>query len=134
MEQYSPFFENSAGRLVDDPRGFLRIVWHPSVTDVATRRELMDQVLAWLVRYQKGKVYADQRFMAPFSIAEQRWIQEQWTPRAVREGNYRCRAILGARDAKARLSSAAVTTPAREQISYCYFDNEPEAVAWLLAQ
>jgi hypothetical protein len=134
MGQPATFFENRAARLVDDPRGFLRIIWHPNATGAAERRELMEQVLAWLVQSPHGKVLADQRYMVPFSPAEQQWINEDWTPRAIIEGGYRCRAILAAHDALARLSSAAIITPAREQISYCYFDNEGEAVAWLMAQ
>lgn len=134
MLQQSTFFENAAGRLVDDARGFLRIIWHPNVTDPAARRELMEQVLVWLVRTGHGRVFADQRFMTPFTSAEQQWINDYWTPRALQEGHYRCRAVLAARDAVARLSAAAVIMPMRDQIPYCYFDNEAEAVAWLLAQ
>lgn len=134
MMQQSTFFENSAGRLVDDTRGFLRLTWHPNVTDPAARREVMEQVLGWLVRTGHGRVLADQRFMVPFTPAEQQWINDYWTPRALREGPYRRRAVLAARDAVARLSAAAIIMPMREQIPYCYFDNEAEAEAWLLAQ
>lgn len=134
MGQQSIFFENVAGRLADDARGFLRLTWHPNVTDPAARRELMEQVLVWLVRFGQGRVLADQRFMVPFTTTEQRWINDHWTPRALQEGRYRCRAVLAARDAVARLSAAAVIMPMRDQIPYCYFDNEAEAEAWLLAQ
>ncbi|RAK62731.1 STAS/SEC14 domain-containing protein [Hymenobacter edaphi] len=132
MGQQSIFFHNTAGRLHDDARGFLRITWHPNAPDEAARRELLEQALAWLERYGHGRILADQRFVMPFSAAEQQWIQEHWTPRAVQAG-YRRRAVLSAHDMGARLSAAAIIMPMREQISYCYFDNEHEAVAWLLA-
>ncbi|OON71089.1 hypothetical protein B0919_03610 [Hymenobacter sp. CRA2] len=111
----------------------MRIVWHPNAAGTMARRELMEEALQWLIESGKGKVLADQRFMVPFSTAEQQWLTENWTPRAVEQGGYRCRAILAARDAVARLASASVMMSARGQINYCYFDNEEEAVAWLLA-
>jgi hypothetical protein len=133
MGQQSTYFENRAARLVDDPRGFLRIIWRPNGSDATERREVMEQVLSWLIDTQHGRVLADQRYMVPFSAAEQQWIQEQWYPRAIGAGHYRRRAVLLAHDAAARHSSAAVTMPVRNQISYCSFDDEAEAIAWLLA-
>ncbi|MCC3160720.1 STAS/SEC14 domain-containing protein [Hymenobacter sp. 15J16-1T3B] len=133
MGQQSIFFHNAAGRLHDDDRGFLRITWHPNVLELVARRELMEQALEWLQRYGHGRILADQRFIAPFSPTEQQWIQEHWTPRALQAG-YRRRAVLAAHDALARLSAAAILMPIRDHISYCYFDNEGEAIAWLLAQ
>ncbi|RTQ48559.1 hypothetical protein EJV47_16435 [Hymenobacter gummosus] len=133
MAQQSTYFENRAARLVDDARGFLRLIWRPNGYDVVERREIMEQTLAWLIETQHGRILADQRYMVPFSAAEQQWIQEHWYPRAIGPGNYRRRAVLLPHDAAARHASAAVTVPVRHQISYCNFDDEAEAIAWLLA-
>jgi hypothetical protein len=127
-------FNNSAGRLLEDARGFLRVTWHPGVISSAERYELLNELLRALERSGCGKVLGDQRYMPPLTPAEQAWVAENWTPRAVSQGLYRHRAILTARDVAARRSIAGGVTLARGHINYCYFDNETEAIAWLLAQ
>lgn len=128
------FFENAAGRLVPDLLGFLRLTWQAGPTSSADRRVLLEQMLRWLKQNGTGKVLADQRLMTPFSPADQEWINTDWTPRAVQDGNYRFRAILIAENVFARLATAAVMMPRRDEIAYQLFDEEEAAIKWLLAQ
>ena len=128
------YYENAAGSLRGDTRGFLHLVWNAGAALDQDRHLIFEHLLTWLQQHDTGKVLVDQRQMTPFSTATQVWLLGEWMPRAVASRSFRHRAILAAHDVFTRLATAAVVAPAWKQINSRYFNEEKEAVAWLVAQ
>jgi hypothetical protein len=73
--------------------------------------------------------------MSPFTPEEQGFVIQQWLPRTVKEGGYKFGAVLVAQNVFARLATATVIATVRDlAITYQFFEQEAEAVTWLLAQ
>ncbi|RPD44159.1 hypothetical protein DNI29_22445 [Hymenobacter sediminis] len=132
---YRIYYENAVGRAVDDPLGFARLTYQPGLREPDTFSSLLGHVTRLLARRGDGGLLVDQRRMSPFTAAEQRLVIEQWLPRAVAEGGYRFGAVILAEDAFARLATRTVTTAVREMpMRYQYFEQEADAITWLLQQ
>lgn len=132
---YRVYYENAVGRAADDPLGFARLTYHPRLRELATFSALLGHVTRLLARRADGCLLVDQRRMTPFTPAEQAFVIEQWLPRTVVEGGYRFGAVIMAENAFARLATRTVTTAVRElPMVYQYFEQEAQAVAWLLQQ
>jgi Lon protease-like protein len=130
----NPIFENTAGRLLTDSAGFLRLQWSGQARTLADTQALLLHMSQALAQYHWHRVLASQVEMAPFSADEQAWVRNEWLTLAVASG-YRTCAILVATDTFARLATAYITTNVQGlPMRYRSFDLEPEAVAWLLQQ
>ncbi|RSK39570.1 STAS/SEC14 domain-containing protein [Hymenobacter perfusus] len=129
------YFENKAGRLLEDPAGFLRAHWSAQERDELTFRALFNHMVQALRRHGWHRILIDQRQMRAFSTAEQQWIVQQWLPRAATEGGYRFGAIVVSEDVFTRLATAYVTTSVQGlPLVYRTFTEEAAAVAWLWQQ
>lgn len=129
---YRVYYENAAGRVVEDTLGFARLIYQPGLRDPEAMSSLLGYVIRLLARRGDGCLLVDQRQMSPFTQAEQHFIIEQWLPRAVAEGGYRFGSVIMAHDAFARLATRTVTTAVRKMpMHYQYFEQEADAVAWL---
>jgi hypothetical protein len=129
------YFENKAGRLLEEPAGYLRAFWSPGEREPLAFRALFNHMVLALRRHGWHRILVDQRQMRAFSAAEQQWIAQQWLPRAVTEGGYRYGAVIVSEDVFTRLATAYVTTSVQElPLVYRTFTEEATAVAWLLAQ
>ncbi|TGE22729.1 STAS/SEC14 domain-containing protein [Hymenobacter metallicola] len=132
---YRIYYENAVGRVVDDPQGFARLTYHAGSRDADAMASLLGHVTRLLAQRGDGGLLVDQRLMTPFTPAEQAFVIQQWLPRTVVEGGYRFGAVILAENAFARLATRAVTTAVRDlPMRYQYFEQEPEAIAWLLHQ
>ena len=132
---YRVYYENAVGRAVDDPLGFARLTYQPGLRPRDTFHAFLGHVTRLLARRGDGCLLVDQRRMAPFTPEEQTYVVEQWLPRTVAEGGYRFGAVLVAEDVFARLATAAVVRAVRElPMQYRYFEQEAEAIGWLLEQ
>ncbi|HEX8429550.1 hypothetical protein [Hymenobacter sp.] len=96
----------------------------------------MEQLLVELERVPWGKVAADQRNLFPLSTKDSAWLLLDWLPRATKHNLYRYVAILSARDIFCRLAMHSLTLHAQTQFPVVYrlFEEEENAVTWLLAQ
>lgn len=129
------YFENAAGRVVEDPNGLVRLTYHAGRREMPIWQGLMQHTKHLLARQQRGVMLIDQRQMSAFSLSEQAWLVEQWLPQAIIEGGYRYGAIVQAQDAFARLAMDTVRLQAQNlQLTYRYFPEEPSALAWLRQQ
>lgn len=129
------YFENPAGRLLEDPAGFLRADWSNKMRGPEDTRALFTHMTRALRRHGWNKILVDQVGMRPFSPQEQRWVAQDWLPRAVREGGYRYGAVLVSHDVITRLATAYITTQVQGlPLTYRSFDEESPAVRWLLQQ
>ena len=77
----------------------------------------------------------NQREMSAFTPSEESWMINEWLPRAVQENGYRFGAVLVAHDVFARLAMSSVAVSSRK-LGHLYrnFDEEEEAIKWLLRQ
>ena len=129
------YFENAAGRVVEDSTGLVRLTYSTGRREMAAWQGLLQHTKHLLARQQRGVMLVDQRQMSAFSPAEQAWLVEQWLPQAIVEGGYRYGAIVQAHDAFARLAMETVRVQAQNlQLTYRYFPEEPSALAWLRQQ
>ncbi|MDO7873484.1 STAS/SEC14 domain-containing protein [Hymenobacter sp. ASUV-10] len=128
------YFENAAGRIWTEPAGYLRLDYHAGRRQETDFRALLTHLRQAMSRHGGGRVLINQRQMAGFSPAEERWMIGEWLPRAVQDNGYRSGAVLVADDVFARLAMSNVAM-ATHHLGHEYrnFSDEGEAVAWLLA-
>lgn len=127
--------QNSAGQVLTDPAGFLRLHWSSQPRTFAETRAIFTTAAAELERYKWGRILINQVNMQPFSPQEQQWLAQEWLPAAVRTSGYRFGALVVASNVLTRLATAYVTTSFFDlPLRYRSFDAEAEAVAWLLQQ
>jgi hypothetical protein len=130
----SLYFENSAGRIWEEPAGYIRLEYHAGVRDVLQFKALLTHTAQALSRRQWSKMLVDQRNMAPYNPSEQDWMTTEWLPRAVNESGYRHGAIMVAHNVFARLATNQFIMASRElPHTYRTFEAEDAAVTWLLA-
>ena len=128
----SLYFENSAGRIWEEPGGYLRLDYRPGPRDSTHFRALLTHTAQAMSRRQWDKMLVDQREMAPFNPSEQDWMTNEWLPRTVTEHGYRYGAILVAHNVFARLATNQFVMASRNlPHTYRTFEAEDEAVAWL---
>ncbi|MBC6610978.1 hypothetical protein H8B15_08590 [Hymenobacter sp. BT507] len=129
------YFENAAGRVEEDRGGFVRLTYMPGRREASAWHGLLQHTKHLLMRQGQGILLVDQRRMQAFTLEEQRWLVEEWLPLTIVEGGYRYGAIVQAHDAFARLAMDTVRLHAQNmQLTYRYFTDEAEAIAWLRAQ
>lgn len=131
----SLYFENSAGRIWEEPEGYIRLEYRAGLREAAQFRALLTHSAQAMSRRQWNKMLVDQREMAPFSPVEQEWMTNEWLPRAVQENGYRHGAILVAHNVFARLATNQFMMASRG-LPHIYrtFETEDSAVSWLLEQ
>ncbi len=131
----SVLFENAAGRLKEDPAGYLRVYWGPGPRTLADTGALFSAITKALQMHRWSKVLVHQVDMLAFTTQEQLWVAQEWLPHAVREGGYRYGAVVVSTDAYTRLATAFITTNVQGlPIRYRSFDSEEAAAAWLEEQ
>ena len=131
----SLYFENSVGRLWEEPAGYLRLEYTPTARETLQFRAILTHLAQALSRHGWGRVLIDQREMAPYTPAELAWMGEEWLPRAVLDFGYRFGAAVVAHDVFARLAMNQLVLANRSlPHTYRTFEGEAGAVEWLLAQ
>ncbi|UOQ78990.1 hypothetical protein MUN84_10965 [Hymenobacter sp. 5516J-16] len=129
------YFENAAGRLLEDPAGFIRANWSGSTYGLADVRGLFTHMMLGLQRRGWSRILINQLTMRPFTHQEQEWIAQKWLPQAVSEGGYRHGAVVVSPEVMVRLATAYITTQSQSlAITYRSFETDAAAQAWLLQQ
>ena len=129
----SLYFENSIGRIWEEPEGYLRLEYFPEPREAVQFRALLTHAAQALSRRQWSKMLVDQREMTPYTTSEQEWMTTEWLPRAVQESGYRYGAILVAHNVFTRLVTNQYVMASRGlPHSYRTFETDEAAVAWLL--
>ena len=128
----SLYFENNAGRLWEEPEGYLRLEYKPNPREPVQFRALLTHAAQALSRRHWANILIDQRLMAPFNPDEQSWMTGEWLPKAVHEHGYRHGAVLVAHNVIARLAMTQLVFGTRDlPHTYRTFEGEGEALAWL---
>lgn len=131
----SIYFENSVGRIWEEPGHYLRLEYHNGFREQTHFRALLNHLAQALARRGWSRILINQQAMVPFNPSEQTWMTTEWLPRAVREAGYRYGAVVVAHDVFARLAMNQFVMATRDlPHTYRSFESEPEALAWLLLQ
>jgi hypothetical protein len=126
------YFENSVGRLLEHPEGFVIFQYHPGQRQLSDLQALLTHTRNLLERNQWHRMLGDQRQMVPYSDEERAWIISHWLDSSRQRPGGIYGAVILASDIFARLSMDQVTQEAKSSaLTYRYFDNEANAVAWL---
>jgi hypothetical protein len=129
------YFKNNAGCVWEEPAGYLRLEYYPGPRLEAQFRALLTHARQAMQRHSRGRMLVNQQQMSPFTAAEEIWMMNDWLPQAVRENGYRHGAVLVAHDVFARLAMTGIVMTSRKLgHTYRNFEQESEAVAWLLTQ
>jgi hypothetical protein len=129
------YFENNAGQLLLDPAGFLRANWSARQRGAGDAQALFTHMMQALQRHNWSRILINQVGMRPFTAAEQRWVAQEWLPRAVQEGGYRHGAVVVSSEVLVRLATAYITTHVQGlPLVYRSFEADAAAVQWLLQQ
>ncbi|MBJ6107928.1 hypothetical protein JAO73_02815 [Hymenobacter sp. BT523] len=126
------YFENSTGRIWEEPDGYVRLEYRPGSRETVQFRAMLTHLAQALARHRWSKALIDQREMTPFTPAELDWMTNEWLPTAVRECGYRYGAALVAHDVFARLAMNQLVMASRGLAhTYRTFESEAEATEWL---
>lgn len=129
----SLYFENSAGRIWEEPEAYLRLEYRPGPREEIQFRSLLNHLAQALSRRGWDSILVDQQAMTPFSAGEQAWMVNHWLPNAVHECGYRYGAVVVAHNVFARLAMTQLVFGSRDlPHTYRTFENEAEALQWLL--
>ena len=126
------YFENSVGRLLEHPEGFVVFAYKPGKRKLSDLQALLTHTRNLLERNQWHRMLGDQRLMAPFTEEEGAWIVDYWLDATRQRPGGIYGAVLLANDVFARLSMDQVMHEARASaLTYRLFDSEDKAIAWL---
>ncbi|UYZ60042.1 hypothetical protein [Hymenobacter latericus] len=126
-------FANAGARVVQVHPGYLQLEWRPGATQPEVATAVFEGLLLAMRLTGCHRVLSDQRQMPPLPPATQRWVAEQWLPKAAAEAGYSHCAVLLSQNVFARLG--AVTWISQYQpkaVQYQAFENPDEATRWLL--
>ncbi len=127
------YFENAAGRLLEHPDGYVVFRYYAGKRKFIDLQALFVHTRNLLQRNNWHRLLGDQRLMAPFTPEESAWIVSYWLDGTHQRSGGLYGAVLLANDVFARLSMGQVMHEAKASaLTYRLFDNEVEAVSWLL--
>lgn len=129
-------FKNEVSYITKAEERYLRVTWLPGAESSPEKRATLEHLLIELEQLRWGKVLVDQRVLMPLSEEDFAWIMLDWLPRATKHDWYRCAAFLSAKNVFSRLDLHSFVQQAQAQfpIVYRHFEEEEDALAWLLAQ
>jgi hypothetical protein len=126
------YFENSAGRLLEHPNGYVVLEYKPGKRKFFDLQALLTHTRNLLERNQWHRLLGDQRQMAPFTEEERAWIVDYWLDGSRQRAGGIHSAVVLANDVFARLSMDQISHDAKvSALTYRVFDNEESAAAWL---
>lgn len=129
------YFKNTIGCLWEEPGGYLRLDYYAGPREEVQFRALLTHARQAMQRRGWSRMLVNQQQMSPFTPGEETWMVNEWLPQAVRESGYRHGAVLVAHDVFARLAMTGLVMTSRKLgHTYRNFEEEKEAIAWLLTQ
>lgn len=129
------FFENSVGRVVLEPAGYIRLQWLGAPRAAGLLRAVLGQLLRAQLRTGFCRLLIDERAAAAFSPADQAWLVEEWLPASVTCAGQHYAAHLTAADVFARLAGVTMVEKARRLgFQHQLFQHEADALHWLSLQ
>ena len=126
------YFENSAGRLLEHPDGYVVFAYKPGKRKLSDLQALLTHTRNLLERNQWHRMIGDQRLMDPFTEEESTWIVDYWLDASRQRPGGLYGALILANDAFAQVPKDQVMHEAKAAaLTYRVFDSEDNAAAWL---
>ena len=132
MSSSTHYYRNALGSLTYEADGFVRLTWSSAPVLDDQLQSLYAHTLQALRHHGTGKLLTDQRQRQPLPEVAQRWIAEQWIPRARVECAYSHCAIVESSQLVSRVAARAVGSSQSSPLTFQYFEQEADARHWLL--
>ena len=130
MENEAIFSNDFCKIFYESKNRYLHIKWFgfPRSIDF---REACNMAIDLMVKYKTWKFLTDNRDAKVFSVSDQKWLNSEWLPNAIKAG-YTCSATLTNDDIFVKTAIKNIANK-RDQniITTKLFTNEDEAIAWL---
>ena len=129
------YFKNNAGCIWEESQAYIRLDYYAGPREDGQFQALLTHARQAMQRRGWSRMLVNQKEMSPFTAKQESWMVNEWLPLAVEESGYRFGAIIVARDVFARLATNSLVMGSR-RLGHLYrnFEQENEAIAWLLAQ
>jgi hypothetical protein len=95
-------------------------------------RQSCDKAIELMISKRSSRIITDTREMKALTQADQRWIDDDWRPRA-RAAGLRQNAVLVPKSAVAKLTVTAIVKKF-DEVQFGYFSEMDEARRWLNQQ
>ena len=96
-------------------------------------RDACYKVIDFMTEYKTGKLLTDNRNAKVFSVEDQKWLNNEWLPQAIKAGYY-CSATLINDDVFVKTAIKNITKRRdNDTLKTKIFTDEDEAVSWLLS-
>lgn len=130
MESEAVFTNDSCKIFYEREDRYFHIKWFgfPRSLDF---RKACNTVIDLMLKYKSGKLLTDNRNATVFSVSDQKWLNSEWLPRAIKVGYY-CSATLTNDDVFINTAIKNISNK-RDQnlVKTKLFTNEDEAIVWL---
>jgi len=94
-------------------------------------RDACNAVIEYIKKYKTGKLLTDNRNARIFSVDDQKWLNSEWLPIAIKSG-YRCSATLINDDVFIKTAVKNITNHRDQKtIKTKLFTKKDEAISWL---
>jgi len=130
MENEAIFSNDSCKIFYESENKYLHVKWFgfPRSIDF---REACNMAIDLMVKYKTGKLLTDNRDAKVFSVSDQKWLNSEWLPNAIKAGYY-CSATLTKDDIFINTAVKNIANSRNKEIAKTkLFTNEDEAIAWL---
>lgn len=114
-------------------KNYLNIRWFGFPRSLDFREACM-KVIDFINNYNTGKLLTDNRNAKVFSVDDQKWLNIEWLPEALKAGYY-CSATLINDDVFVKTAIKNITNNRKQNnIKTKIFTDEDEALTWLSSQ
>lgn len=130
MESEALFTNSSCKIFYENDNRYFHIKWvgFPRSIDF---REACNTVIDLMAKYKSGKLLTDNRDAKVFSVSDQKWLNSEWLPNAIKVGYY-CSATLTNDDVFVNTAVKNIANKRDQKIVKTkLFTNEDEAIDWL---
>lgn len=94
-------------------------------------REACNMVVDFMIKFKTGKLLTDNRKAKIFSVNDQKWLNSEWLPNAIKAGYY-CSATLINDDVFVKTAVNNISSKRDQKtIKSKLFTNENDAIIWL---
>ncbi|GAA4007666.1 hypothetical protein GCM10022408_19600 [Hymenobacter fastidiosus] len=128
----SLYFHNELASVLENADGYAHIDWNPVPVHSPALRAVAEQVLRLLSTAGFTKILSDHQLLSPLLLPDQRWLTEEWVPRAVVEVGLRHCAIVKDYDLIAHSNAAQIVQHlSAYPVTLRFFEEQSLATHWL---
>lgn len=107
----------------------IMVLWQGYATSEQFRR-IAESQLQLMKEYGFNKILTDNSLMKVVSMEDQKWVINDWLPRALKVGYMAC-ATITSKDYFSRIAIENVISKIDDQLTVRYFGDVDDAAAWL---